>query len=381
MGRYLLTFVVAALIALLTTPLVRRLALSVGAVAEPGGRHLHQGRVPRLGGLAVLAGGLGALGLAAMSGVALSELLATFGWHSGWLLAGALTVAAVGAVDDIVGLGPLAKLSFQILAGVMALAGGYGFQAVTNPLTGGVVDFGLLGPLVTLAWVVGVTNAFNLIDGLDGLAAGVGLIASLTLVAVSLIEQRPDAALLASALAGALAGFLYFNFNPARIFLGDSGSLLLGYALAVLSIQSLQKGTTTVLIIVPLLALGLPLMDTILALLRRGVMNGALLRADASHIHHRLLLRGLSHRRAVLVLYAVCVALGGLAFLAVAARGKVDVFIIGAVVVATFAGVRWLRGNAAERFAAAAPGDMARPIDRDRGADAAGTSARCREPN
>ncbi|MEO8606133.1 MAG: MraY family glycosyltransferase [bacterium] len=346
MGRYLLTFAVAAAIAAAVTPLVRRLGLALGAVREPGGRHVHTGHTPRLGGLAVLVGGLGALLVASWTGVDLAELLAAYGWRSGWLLAGALTVAAVGAVDDIVGLGPLAKLGWQGVAGGMALAGGYGFHAVTNPLTGGVVDFGWLGPLVTLLWVVGVTNAFNFIDGLDGLAAGVGLIASLTLLAVSLTEQRPDAALLASALAGALAGFLYFNFNPARIFLGDSGSLLLGYSLAVLSIQSLQKGTTTVVIIVPLLALGLPLMDTSLALVRRSLAEGrgSLLRGDASHIHHRLLLRGLSHRRAVLVLYGVCVVLSGLAFLAVVARGKVDTFIVGAVVVAMFAGVRWLRG-------------------------------------
>jgi UDP-GlcNAc:undecaprenyl-phosphate/decaprenyl-phosphate GlcNAc-1-phosphate transferase len=346
-AQYLLTFALAAAIAAAATPLVRRLALAIGAVAEPGGRHVHAGRIPRLGGLAVLGGGLGALALLSAGGVGLGELLATYGWHSGWLLAGTLTVAVVGAVDDVVGLGPLAKLGWQVLAGIMALAGGYGFAAVTNPLTGGVVDFGWLGPLATLAWVVGVTNAFNLIDGLDGLAAGVGLIASLTLVAVSVIEGRPDAALLASALGGALAGFLFFNFNPATIFLGDSGSLLLGYALAVLSIQSLQKGTTTVLITVPLLALGLPLMDVALTLLRRSLAAGAgaIFRADAAHIHHRLLRRGLSHRRAVLVLYAVCVAFSGLAFLAVVARGKVDTFIVGAVVAATFVAVRLLRSR------------------------------------
>ncbi|MDX2167196.1 MAG: MraY family glycosyltransferase [Deltaproteobacteria bacterium] len=345
MFRYVLTFAAAAVIAAAVTPLVRRLALAIGAVDEPGGRHLHEGRIPRLGGLAVLTGVGGALALTAWSGVDLGALLAAYGWHSGWLLAGALIVAAAGAVDDIVGLGPLAKLGWQLLAGVMALAGGYGFSAVTNPLGGGVIDFGWLGPLVTLLWVVGVTNAFNLIDGLDGLAAGVGLIAALTLVAVSAIEQRPDAALLGCALGGALAGFLFFNFNPATIFLGDSGSLLLGYALAVLSIQSLQKGTTTVLITVPLLALGLPLMDVALALLRRSLAAGAgaIFRADAAHIHHRLLGRGLSHRRAVLVLYAVCVAFSGLAFLAVVARGKVDTLIVGLVVVATFFGVRALR--------------------------------------
>lgn len=345
MFRYGLTFVAAGLIAAAVTPLVRRVALAVGAVDQPGGRHVHDRPIPRLGGLAVLVGTGGALALASWGGVDLGALLAAYGWHSGWLLAGALTVALVGAVDDIVGLGPLAKLGWQLLAGAMALAGGYGFSAVTNPLGGGVIDFGWLGPLVTLLWVVGVTNAFNLIDGLDGLAAGVGLIASLTLVAVSLIEQRPDAALLACALAGGLAGFLFFNFNPATIFLGDSGSLLLGYALAVLSIQSLQKGTTTVLITVPLLALGLPLMDVALAVLRRSLAAGAgaIFRADAAHIHHRLLGRGLSQRRAVLVLYAVCVALSALAFLAVVARGKIDALIVGVVVVATYLGVRALR--------------------------------------
>jgi len=363
--QYLLVFALAAALAAAATPLVVRLALALGAVAEPGGRHLHAGRVPRLGGLAVLAGALGGLALLSAGGVELGALLAAYGWHSGWLLAGALTVAAVGAVDDVVGLGPLAKLGWQVLAGGMALAGGYGFHGVTNPLTGNALDFGWLGPLVTLVWVVGVTNAFNLIDGLDGLAAGVGLIASLTLVAVSLIEQRPDAALLASALGGALAGFLYFNFSPARVFLGDSGSLLLGYALAVLSIQSLQKGTTTVLITVPLLALGLPLMDTALAMLRRFVAAGAgaVLRADTAHIHHRLLGRGLSQRRAVLVLYGVCLVFSALAFLAVVARGKVDTFIVAAVVAATFLGVRWLRERASGTGTTKAPRHQA---DQDR---------------
>lgn len=344
MGVYVLTFAAALALAVAATPLVRRLARAAGAVAEPGGRHLHQGRIPRLGGLAVLAGALGGLAAAALAGVDLAALLRAHGWHQGWLLAGVLTVTAVGAADDLLGLGPLAKLAGQVLAAAMALAGGYGFAAVTNPLTGGVLEFGVLGPAVTMLWVVGVTNAFNLIDGLDGLAAGVGLIACLTLILVSLLEQRPDAALLACALGGALAGFLFFNFNPATIFLGDAGSQMLGYALAVLSIQSLQKGTTAVLISVPLLALGLPLMDAALAMLRRlfAAGAGAVLRADAAHVHHRLLSRGLSQRRAVLVLYGVCLALSGLAFLAVAARGSVDALILALVAVASAVATRLL---------------------------------------
>jgi len=216
--------------------------------------------------------------------------------------------------------------------------------------------------LLTLLWVVGITNAFNLIDGLDGLAAGVALIAAGTLFVVSLAGGRAEVAAVAAALAGALAGFLYHNFNPASVFLGDSGSLLVGYVLSVLSIQAAQKGATAVVILVPILALGLPIMDTLLAMIRRVlgalhvvqldserneyrflvVGSASVFRADREHIHHRLLSMGLTHRRAVLLLYGVCVALGLLAFLAVRARGSDTALLVGIVAVASYAGIRKL---------------------------------------
>src|SRR4029079_14963798 len=176
----------------------------------------------------------------------------------------------------------------------------------------------VFAPLVTVVWIVSITNAFNLIDGLDGLETGVAVLASATLLAISLSEGRADAACLWATLGGALVGFLRYNFNPASIFLGDSGSLLLGYLFAVLSIQSLQKGAAAVVVVAPLLALGLPIMEVVLTFLRRTLESGlgSVVRGDREHIHDRLVARGMTHRGAVLTLYVVCAAFGGLAFLA-----------------------------------------------------------------
>jgi UDP-GlcNAc:undecaprenyl-phosphate/decaprenyl-phosphate GlcNAc-1-phosphate transferase len=324
------------------TPPVRALALRIGVVDQPGGRHVHARPVPRLGGLAVLAAGLATLAIAPAFGVTVVSRLAAGGWGLGWLAAGVAVVVVAGVVDDVRGLGPRAKLGLQAVAAALALGGGFGLAGVTNPFTGTYVEFGLLGVLLTLLWVVAITNAMNLIDGLDGLAAGVALIGSATLLAVSLAEGRADAALLWAVLAGALAGFLPYNFSPATIFLGDSGSLLIGYLMSVLALQSLEKGVTAVLVLVPILALGLPIMDVLLALLRRalGPEPTSLFRADREHIHHRLVGGGMTHRRAVLVLYAVCVAFSALAFLAVVVQGPGNALVVAAGGVVMFVGVR-----------------------------------------
>ncbi|MFQ5668538.1 MAG: glycosyltransferase family 4 protein, partial [Candidatus Binatia bacterium] len=228
MLKYALLSGTAAILGLLLTPVVRYLARRLGAVDEPGGRHVHQHRIPRLGGLALLAAFLGTVGAGWVVDAWLTDVFFGYGWGLRWLLAGTVVVTAVGVADDIWSLGPVPKLCFQVLAGVLALLGGYGISAVTNPFTGGLVDLGWFAIPVTLLWVVGITNAFNLIDGLDGLAAGVALIVSTTLLLVSVAAGRVDAALLSATLAGAVAGFLYYNFGPASIFLGDSGRLLLG---------------------------------------------------------------------------------------------------------------------------------------------------------
>jgi UDP-GlcNAc:undecaprenyl-phosphate GlcNAc-1-phosphate transferase len=330
---YLLLGAVAATLALLVTPPARALARCLGALDEPDERRVHHGRTPRLGGLAVLAAVFGTLALARVSGLALDFLDAADG-RFGWLVVGTLTVAAAGLADDLWRLGPLPKLGLEIAAAAAVALGGLGFDAVTDPLGGGSIPLGPLAPVLTIFWVVGITNAFNLIDGLDGLATGVGLIASLTLVAVCWTQERPDVALLAVTLAGALAGFLWYNFHPASIFLGDSGSLVLGFLLSVLSIQARGKGTTAVVLLVPILALGLPITDMLLAVLRRSSLAGvsSVLRADREHIHHRLLGTGMSQPSAVLVLYGVCAALGALALLAARLTGPGNVVLVVAVV-------------------------------------------------
>jgi len=338
--RYVELALVAAVAALGLTPLVRALAIRFGALDVLDPRRAHDRAVPRLGGVALV--------LACRVTLAIRDepraLLAANGWDVPALLAGVLVIVAAGVLDDVRGLGPLPKLGLETVAATVAVAGGYGLGGVTNPLTGGFVPLGPLGPLVTIAWIVGLTNAFNLIDGLDGLATGVALIAAATLFAIALSEGRTDAACLWATLGGALAGFLRYNFNPASIFLGDAGSLFLGYLFAVLSLQSLQKGATAVVVLAPLLALGLPIMEVGLTVLRRVLVSGlaSVLRADREHIHDRLIARGMTHRNAVLTLYVVCGGLGGLAFLAVLAQGPGKALLVAIVAVATGAGIRAL---------------------------------------
>lgn len=362
MVKYWILGSAAAFLALVLTPRVGALARWLGAVARPDPRRIHQGEIPQLGGLAILAAFLGALAIGALAQQFAVEIFWGQRWPWGWLLSGALVVVFCGALDDLWTLGPVSKLVCQIVAGAMVLAAGYGIQGVTNPFTGSTVHLGWVGSVVTLLWVVGITNAFNLIDGLDGLAAGVGLIASATLVVISLSTGHVEVALLATALGGALMGFLYYNFNPATVFLGDSGALLLGYMLSVLSIQAAQKGATTVVVLLPILALGLPIIDTMLAVARRllgafhvvrvdrerneyrflWLRSASIFRADRHHIHHRLLAMGLTHRRAVLLLYGVCLALGLFAFLAVSARGINTAILVAAIAIATYVGIRKL---------------------------------------
>ena len=341
---YVALFVAAGTLSMLVTPAVRAMAIQLGAVDRGGGRRVHEGRVPRLGGVALLVAGAGALLLAQALGIGVLDLLDSYGWRLGWLAVGSVLVLLLGSLDDVRGVGPAAKLAWQTLAALIAVHGGYGFHALTNPFSGGVLWLGPLGSLLTVAWIVVVTNAFNLIDGLDGLAAGTGLIAAVTLFLVALSEDRPDAAVMAVTLAGVLAGFLRFNFAPASIFLGDAGSLLLGYLLSVLSIQSLQKGPTAVVVLVPILTLGLPILEAAVTVARRWLVDGiaSVFRADREHIHHRLLALGMTHRRAVLLLWAVCAAFGVLALLAVSARGLGNAAIVAGAALATACGLRWL---------------------------------------
>ena len=344
--HYVSVAALAAFVSALLTPLVRRAALTLEAVDRPGDRRVHATAVPRLGGLAIFAASLATILASPLVGIDLPAALVERDWRLGWLLAGVMLTVATGFVDDLRGLAPLPKLGLCTVAAAIALAGGVGLDGVTNPVTGSFIAFGALGALATLLWIVAVTNAFNLVDGLDGLAAGVALIVSLTLLAVSLMEGRTEAALLWAVLVGALLGFLPYNFHPARIFLGDSGSLLLGYLLAVLAVESLAKSATLVVVLATVLALGLPVIELVLTVLRRIAAHGpaSLFEADAGHIHHRLLGQGLTHRRAVLTLYAACAALGTLAFAAVLIEGPANAVVVGVASAVIFAGIRRLHG-------------------------------------
>jgi UDP-GlcNAc:undecaprenyl-phosphate GlcNAc-1-phosphate transferase len=368
--KYAVLAALAAGIAFLLTPRVRALALRLGAIDEPGGRRIHQGRVPRLGGIGVFAAFLTAIAVG--RGLDLFGIDVFFGHGAGWrwVLGGAIVVAGVGAVDDLRKVGPAVKLLFQLVAGLMVLVGGHGITVVTNPFSGKALSLGGLSDPITLVWVIGITNAFNLIDGLDGLAAGVALIASWTLFMVSLTNGAVDVAILSATLAGSLAGFLYYNFNPASIFLGDSGSLLLGYLLSVLSIQSAHKEATAVVILVPILALGVPIMDILLSMARRllgalhiaqvdperneyrflFVRSASVFRADRNHIHHRLMRLGFTQKNVVLLLYTISILLGLLAFLSVALRGSSTAALVAIVASAVYVGIRKLGYQEVEIF-------------------------------
>ncbi len=304
-------FVVALVVATLLTPAVTALARRSGLVDVPDQvRKMHARPVPRLGGIAVVSAFLvavavGALNLVLADGV---PFLADTKLAVGFVL-GALAIAGLGIYDDLRNTNAKQKLAVQCLVAVGMWSAGFG------------VDLGPeLEPLsfaVTLLWIVGVVNAVNLIDGLDGLASGVGLAAALAMFGVALANGQWLPCLFMAALAGGLSGFLIFNFNPARIFLGDSGSLFLGFVLALTSLW-IQKGSASpALTLVPLFALGLPLLDTTLAIVRRLGRRQNPFTPDREHLHHRLLALGLSHRRAVITLYAfalVC-ALAALAML------------------------------------------------------------------
>jgi UDP-GlcNAc:undecaprenyl-phosphate GlcNAc-1-phosphate transferase len=343
----------AAITSLLLTPLVRALALRVRAVDEPGERRVHLRPVPRLGGLAILGSCLVTLSLAPRFGVPAYALLIGEGRHLRWLLGGIFVTVGTGAFDDVRGLHPLPKLGLQLVAAAMAVVGGYGLAGITNPFTGAWIEFGVLGVVATIVWIIAITNALNLIDGLDGLAVGVAMIASGTLLVLALAEGWFGAAYLWTTLLGALAGFLCYNFNPASIFLGDSGSLLLGYLLAVFAIPSREKGAAAVIALVPVLALGLPIMEVVLTLLRRVLLTGvaSVFHPDREHIHHRLIGRGMSQRGAVLTLYGVCVAFSAVAFLAVAVQGAGKAVVVGIAALAMYGGIRALGYHALRRNA------------------------------
>ena len=347
----------AMAIAWLGTPLVLRLAEHVGAVDIPDERKVHIRPIPRLGGAAVFLAFTVALTFQILFH---SELQSTWiAQREGITFYAALLIMfLLGLWDDIRTLKPLEKLLIQILLSSLLYVAGFRVSLVPNSLVADLTQVGVVDFLVTTLWIVGVTNAINLIDGLDGLASGVSTIALMTIFAVSLINHDFGTAVVALMLAGGLVGFLRYNFYPAKIFLGDCGSLFIGFSLAVLSLQCSRQGGSDSVLAIPLLVLGVPIVDTILAMVRRFLKSflprqqegGSLLSTlksifspDRSHVHHRLIARGFSHMRAVLVLYLVSLALGFSAILIRVSRNDNSSLILLVIGVALIVGIAQLR--------------------------------------
>ncbi len=302
----IVAFVLAVAVAAALTPIVCRVALKLGAVDAPAARRVHTRAVPRLGGIAiVVAFYLPLAALFALDSSSARQLFANPRMVAG-IAAGALLVAGIGLWDDVAGLGAKRKLLFQCAAACIAFAGGLRIQGITLPVIGQ-LDFGWFALPVTILWIVGIINALNLIDGLDGLAGGIAFFACVTNFVVAELAGNVLTCLVCATLAGGILGFLFYNFNPAKIFMGDCGSMFLGFILACAALlgAGTQKSPTVIAILVPLLAMGLPVMDMLFAIARRFLERRSIFAADRGHIHHRLLDIGITHRRAVMMLYGL----------------------------------------------------------------------------
>ena len=296
------SLIVAAVAAILLTPLVKRLAFRIGAVDAPNYRKVHARIMPRLGGLAIFGAFL--IGIAVLRpGSENSEQLLA-------IILGATVIVITGVLDDMYEITAKAKMLGQFLAaGIIVFYGGIQIEFINLPFDEGTLAFGILSIPFTIIWIVGITNAINLIDGLDGLAAGVSTIALLTLAAMAFIMGDGFVLAVAAILAASTFGFLFYNFHPAKIFMGDTGALFLGFMIAVLSLLGF-KSVTLVSFIIPVIMLGVPISDTFFAIVRRLRMKKKWSDPDKSHLHHRLLDLGFSHRQTVLIIYAIAMLFG-----------------------------------------------------------------------
>lgn len=315
MTVYVWAFVIALIVTYICTPLVRMLAVKIGAIDAPDARKVHQVSIPRLGGLAIYIGYM----------VSLLYSVKDISSVKG-LIIGSVILVAVGIWDDVKQIGPKTKLLGQIVAALML------------PIFDNAIHFISIGdhmlyleylsiPL-TVFWIVGFTNIVNLIDGLDGLAAGISLIACIAICIVTLQMGQVDLACITLALAGAACGFLRYNFNPAKIFMGDTGSMLLGYTMAAISVMGSVKTAATVGLVVPVIVLGLPILDTLFAIVRRRINGRPVFQPDKGHLHHRLLAMGLTQKQAVLLMYAITAVLGCVSIVAAKANFTIGLLLV-----------------------------------------------------
>ncbi len=328
-----LAIVVAAAISFATTPLVKTLAVRVGAVDVPkDDRRMHKKPIPRLGGLAIFLGFIFSV-----------MLFAPLTRQAQGLLLGATMIVILGVLDDIMTLRALPKFLVQIAAAGVAVYYGNTIQYISNPIVTSAVpyvDLGIWAVPVTILWIVAITYAVNFIDGLDGLAVGISAISSGTLLVTALLVSEGNVAIIMAALMGACLGFIPYNKNPAKIFMGDTGSTFLGYVLAVLSIQGLFKLYAIISFAVPFLILGLPIFDICFAILRRLAKGQNPMVADRGHVHHRLIDMGFNQKQAVAISYLITAMLGLAAVVLTSSGALKAMILLGAIIVVGAIGVR-----------------------------------------
>ncbi len=329
----LLALLTAIAVSFAATPLVKRAAYKVGAIDVPkDNRRMHDHPIPRLGGLAIFLGFM------------LSVLLfARMERPVRGMLIGAVMIVVLGVMDDIMTLHALPKFLIQLAAAAVAVYYGNVIQYVSNPVFTSpdrYVDLGAFAIPVTIIWIAAITNAVNFIDGLDGLAVGVSAISSATLLVTAMLVSEGNVAIIMAALLGACLGFIPYNMNPAKIFMGDSGSTFLGYVLAVVSIQGLFKLYAIISFAVPFLILGLPIFDICFAVLRRLARGENPMHADRGHVHHRLIDMGFNQKQAVAISYLMTAILGLAAVVLTTSGALRALFLIGAVLVVGAIGVK-----------------------------------------
>ncbi len=332
--RYILLALIAAtVISFAATPLVKKMAYKVGAIDVPkDNRRMHKVPIPRLGGLAIFLGFF------------LSVLLfAEIDRSTRGILIGAVMIVILGVLDDILTLRALPKFLVQIAAAGVAVYYGNVIQYLSNPILSSpapYLDLGRWSIPVTIIWIVAITNAVNFIDGLDGLAVGVSAISSATLLVTAILVSEGNVAIIMAALLGACLGFIPYNMNPAKIFMGDTGSTFLGYILATLSIQGLFKLYAIISFAVPFLILGLPIFDICFAILRRLAHGQNPMKADRGHIHHRLIDMGFNQKQTVAIAYMVTAILGLAAVVLTSSGALRALFLIGSVIVVGAIGLK-----------------------------------------
>jgi UDP-GlcNAc:undecaprenyl-phosphate GlcNAc-1-phosphate transferase len=286
-----LAFIASFVTVLVVTPLVMKFAIKIGAVDKPNQRKVHTKLMPRLGGLAIFIG--------VIAGYFVSGL---YNEKMTGIITGAILIVILGILDDKYELSAKKKLLVQILAAAVVVSTGLTIDFIQIPFFAK-FDLGLWAYPITILWIVGITNAINLIDGLDGLAAGISIIGITTIAIMAGAYNKVMILTIAVILIGSILAFLFYNFHPAKIFMGDTGALFLGYSISILSLLGLYKSVTLFSFIVPIIILGVPIFDTFFAIIRRLVNKVPISSPDKSHFHHRLMAIGLSHRQTVLVIY------------------------------------------------------------------------------